>query len=150
MKNDENKLRAAFQGESKTKNIISLILVAILFFFIILTIYLTINPVQGEPFTEFYLLGPDGKAGNYPTNLTEGQQGKVIIGVVNHEDATTNYELIVKKNDTIVQNNSFSLANNQKTEITFIFTSGPPATNNLEFLLYKLPDHQKVYRSLHL
>jgi uncharacterized membrane protein len=150
MKKDENKLRAAFHGESKTRNMISLILVTILFLFIIVTVYLIMNPVQGEPFTEFYLLGPDGKAGNYPTNLTEGQQGRVLIGVVNHEYATTNYLLIVKKNNIIVENDSFSLDNNQKKEITFIFTSGPPDTNNLEFLLYKLPDNKTVYRSLHL
>jgi uncharacterized membrane protein len=150
MTKDRNKLQKAFNGKSRTRNIISLILVVILFVFIAITVYLIMNPSQGEPFTEFYLLGPDGKAGNYPTNLTEGQQGKVIIGVVNHEDNITNYQLIVKKNDNIVENEIFSLYNNQKREITFIFTSGPQNSDNLEFLLYKLPNNQNVYRSLHL
>jgi uncharacterized membrane protein len=150
MKTDKKKLQAAFEGESRNRNIVSLILLATLVVFIIITVYLIMNPVHGEPFTEFYLLGPDGKAGNYPTNLSEGQQGKVIIGVVNHEDNTTNYQLIVKKNNTVVENENFSLANDQKKEITFIFTSGPPDSNNLEFLLYKLPNNKQVYRSLQL
>lgn len=110
--------------------------------------YLIISPVQPEPFTEFYLLGPDGKAGNYPTNLIEGQQGKVIIGVINHEHNTTNYQLIVKK--TIISlKTEYSALTITKKEITFIFTSSPP-NNNLEFLLYKLPNDQNAYRSLHL
>jgi uncharacterized membrane protein len=109
-----------------------------------------INPIQGNPYTEFYILGPDAKAGNYPTNLSEGQQGKVLIGVVNRENGTTNYQLIVKNNNNIVENDNFSLDINEKKEISFIFTSGPPNSNNLEFLLYKLPDNQNVYRSLHL
>jgi len=149
MKKNESKLQKAFKDKSKNQNIISIILVAILFVFIAITVYLIISPVQPEPFTEFYLLGPDGKAGNYPTNLIEGQQGKVIIGVINHEHNTTNYQLIVKKNNNIVGNRIFSLDNNQKKEITFIFTSSPP-NNNLEFLLYKLPNDQNAYRSLHL
>lgn len=150
MKTNSNKLQNAFKGKSRSRNIISIILVAILFVFITITVYLIMNPVQGEPFTEFYLLGPDGKAGNYPTNLTEGQQGKVMIGVVNHEYNTTNYQLIVRKNNNIVENEIFSLDKNQKKEIIFIFTSGPPNSDNLEFLLYKLPNNQSVYRSLHL
>lgn len=143
-------LQKTFQGKDRTRNIISTILFTVLILFIIITIYMIINPIQGNPYTEFYILGPDAKAGNYPTNLSEGQQGKVLIGVVNRENGTTNYQLIVKNNNNIVENDNFSLDINEKKEISFIFTSGPPNSNNLEFLLYKLPDNQNVYRSLHL
>jgi len=38
-----------------------------------------------EPFTEFYILGPEGKADNYPTDYVLGENGTVIVGIVNHE-----------------------------------------------------------------
>jgi len=53
--------------------------------------YVITHPKPGEAFTEFYILGPDGKAGNYPTNLKVGQNGTVIIGIVNHEHRNVTY-----------------------------------------------------------
>ncbi|MCK4491168.1 MAG: DUF1616 domain-containing protein [Candidatus Altiarchaeales archaeon] len=40
------------------------------------------HPSRGETFTEFYLLGPGGMAGDYPTTLSVGGDGAVIVGVV--------------------------------------------------------------------
>ncbi|WP_297465082.1 DUF1616 domain-containing protein, partial [Thermococcus sp.] len=53
--------------------------------------YVITHPRQGEHFTEFYILGPDGKADNYPTELRVGQNGTVIIGIVNHEGRNVTY-----------------------------------------------------------
>lgn len=52
-----------------------------------MTVYAVITPKEGEKFTEFYVLDPNGKASDYPTNLKVGEEGEVIIGVVNHEYA---------------------------------------------------------------
>jgi len=38
-----------------------------------------------DPYTEFYVLGPDGNASEYPTRLAPGEMGEVIVGVSNHE-----------------------------------------------------------------
>ena len=62
---------------------------------ITLTVYVIAVPKEGEKFTEFYILGPGGKTEDYPTNLAVGEEGKVIIGVVNHEYAPATYELEV-------------------------------------------------------
>ncbi len=48
--------------------------------------YTLVPPYDNEAYTEFYLLGPDGKAANYPTKLTIGEVGTVITGIVNHEN----------------------------------------------------------------
>ena len=53
--------------------------------------YVVTHPKPGEAFTEFYILGPDGKASNYPTELKVGQNGTVIIGIVNHEHRNVTY-----------------------------------------------------------
>jgi uncharacterized membrane protein len=65
----------------------------------------------GETYSEFYLLGLNGKAQEYPTDfiMTQGQvtgvsydggttimngnQGKVIIGIINHEQRGTKYSI---------------------------------------------------------
>ena len=134
----------------KLDRTISLILIVILIIAVIATIYIILTPNPGEKFTEFYLLGPDGKAGNYPTNLTAGGTGNLIIGIVNHEQYTTTYNLVVKLNNNILSNQNIVLNNSQTKEIPFKFTA--PAGNNqkLDFLLYKLPTNNTPYREVYL
>jgi uncharacterized membrane protein len=143
-------IRASFQGESRTDKILSIILILSVILAITTTAYVIVKPKQGEKFTEFYLLGPNGKASNYPNNLTTGQHGNLTIGVVNHEYATMNYQLVVTVNNTTLKNETIRLQNNAKMEIPFNFTAGPPGQRKLEFLLYKSPNSKNVYRSLHL
>lgn len=53
------------------------------------------NPRPGEAFTEFYILGPEGNASGYPTALSPGENGTMLVGVVNHEHEPTSYEVSV-------------------------------------------------------
>lgn len=53
--------------------------------------YIITHPKPGEAFTEFYILGPNGKAADYPTDLKVGENGTVIIGIVNHEHRNVTY-----------------------------------------------------------
>lgn len=140
----------SFKGESRTEKILSIILIISIILAISTTVYIIVKPKQGEKFTEFYILGPDGKASNYPTNLTNGDVGRVIIGVVNHEYATTDYKLLVKVGNRTLKNDTITLKNGQKKEIPFNFTAGNNGQKKMQFLLYKLPDQKKAYRSLHL
>jgi len=143
-------IRKSFQGESKTERILSIVLIISIILAISTTAYIIVKPKEGEKFTEFYILGPDGKASNYPTNLTTGQNGSVIIGVVNHEYTTTDYLLLVKVNNSTLQNQTITLTSGQKMEIPFNFTAGTSGQKKMEFLLYKLPNNDTAYRSLHL
>ncbi|OEC88448.1 MULTISPECIES: DUF1616 domain-containing protein [Methanobacterium] len=128
---------------------ISIILIIALIIAVVATIYIAVFPQPGEKFTEFYILGPNEKAGDYPTNLTAGESGNMIIGIVNHEYANTTYQLVVKNNQTILKNESITLTNSEQKEIPFKFNL-PAGNQNVKFLLYKLPDTQNVYRSLNL
>lgn len=53
--------------------------------------YVLLNPRPGEAFTEFYVLGSEGKAAGYPRNLTPGEEATVTIGVRNHEHREVSY-----------------------------------------------------------
>ncbi|CAF29916.1 DUF1616 domain-containing protein [Methanococcus maripaludis] len=57
--------------------------------------YVISAPKQNEKFTEFYLLGPEGKAYDYPTNVFTNEKNEVIIGLVNHEGKSVNYSIEV-------------------------------------------------------
>lgn len=143
-------VRDGFQGESKTGKILSVILVLSIILAISTTAYIIVKPKVGESFTEFYILGPDGKASDYPTNLTPNQEGRLIIGVVNHENRETSYRLLVTSNSTVQMEQTVTLKDGQKIEIPFNFTAGEPGERKIEFLLFKLPDNNNIYRSLHL
>lgn len=135
----------------KIDKIVSYVLLIAVVIAVAAVVYITINPSPGETFTEFYILGPDGKAGDYPTNLTVGEEGTVIIGIVNHEGNTANYEVIISLNDIVLKNETFKLVNNEEKRITFTFNSNQSGNGQkVEFLLYKLPDNQQPYRSLDL
>ena len=146
-----NRIVGSFNGESKKDKVLSIILVISIILAIFATAYVIFIPNEGEKFTEFYILGPDGKASNYPTNLTTGQTGNVTVGIVNHEYSTVNYELIIKLNNQTINDTNITLSNNETYQQAFAFTPYTYGQNQkLEFELYKLPDNSTVYRSLHL
>jgi uncharacterized membrane protein len=138
-------------AKSQRDKIVSIVLVVFVFVAVFTTVYIVLSPKEGEKFTEFYLLGPDGKAYNYPTNLTVNQIGTVYQGIVNHEATDTNYEVIVRFNGVVLENYNISLKNNEKKEIPLTFRASNQGQNQkLEFFLYKLPDDKNVYRYLFL
>lgn len=139
-----------FEGESRTSKILSVVLIITIVLAIATTAYIVIKPKQGEKFTEFYILGPNGKAADYPTNITAGKTGSVIIGVVNHEYKPVNYEVVVKLNGTVLKTQNITLNNTQTLEVPYNFTASGTGKKEMEFLLYKLPDQSNAYRSLHL
>lgn len=51
---------------------------------------------KGEKFTEFYILGLEGQAGEYPSRLAVGEEGQVILGIYNREYETVTYRIEVK------------------------------------------------------
>ncbi|UTB32607.1 MAG: DUF1616 domain-containing protein [Methanobacterium sp. ERen5] len=135
----------------KFDKVASLILLILLAASIVAVIYITVNPQSGEKFTEFYILGENGKAGNYPANLTLGETGNLTMGIVNREQNTTSYDLVVQLNGNQLYNNIFTLTKNETKEIPLSFTTTTIGQNQkMEFMLYKLPNNTNVYRSLTL
>ncbi len=135
----------------KVDKIVAYILIISILVAVAAVIYIIVNPSPGEKFTEFYILGADGKAGNYPVNLTVGENSNLTIGVVNHESGSASYQLVVTLENETLTNESFNLTNGEKKEIPLTFQ--PKQSGNgqkLEFFLYKLPNNQQSYRYLDL
>ena len=87
----ELKLEIDFKSMELTEKLLTIALISAIFVSILTLSYVILNPRQSESFTEFYILGPKGKAADYPTKLFVNQSGSVIIGIVNHEHRTMNY-----------------------------------------------------------
>ena len=58
--------------------------------------YVISTPRVGERFSEFYVLGLEGRAEGYPKSLRPGQEGRVILGIVNREHEDTDYEVSLR------------------------------------------------------
>ena len=146
--------------DSKVDKILTTILIISILLAISVTVYVIVTPKEGEKFTEFYVLGPGGMAEDYPTNLTVGEEGEVIIGVVNHEYAAVTYQLELKVNGKVIDQKSIVLTHNETWEGPFTFKPKKAGEDQkLEFLLYKNPfnksvygeeDEEEIYRALHL
>lgn len=114
-------------------------------------VYLFLAPKTGEQFTEFYLLGSNGQLADYPTNLTLGENGTVVLGVVNHERESVTYKIVITlDNQTVDTLNNITLANQESWQQNCTFTPLKTGENmNLGFTLYK-QDMDTPYHSLQL
>lgn len=131
--------------------VLSIALIAAILFAVGSICYVVAMPKVGEKFTEFYILGMDGKAEGYPRELAVGEKGEVIVGVVNHEYQQEKYFVEIKMDDLVLpREGPITLKHEEKWENTMTF-SYPRTRENLkvEFLLYREGD-EKPYRSLHL
>ena len=84
-------LLTSYKKESKIDRTLSIVLVLAILSSIIALAYVVVVPKEGESFTEFYILGPGGKASGYPHDLTVDQGASVFVGIANHEHRQVHY-----------------------------------------------------------
>src|SRR5712692_254107 len=105
----------------------------------------------GETFTEFYVLGPGGRAEGYPRRLLVGEPSQVIVGVINHEGHTARYTVQVQAGiDRLASEGLFTLADGEKREDEVAIVLRRPAKQvKVEFALF-MEGTAGPYRKLHL
>ena len=113
--------------------------------------YVAATPKVGERFTEFYILGLGYEATDYPKELAVGEEGRVVVKVVNHEKAKMSYRVEVKidgeKNGEV---GPIVLEDEQEWEGKVSFISQKVGEEQkVEFLLYK-QGQSEVYQTLYL
>jgi uncharacterized membrane protein len=141
--------------QTRLDKALTVILIASILLSIVTLAYVVIVPKQGEKFTEFYILGQDGKADKYPAQFSLGDSKPVIVGVVNHEYRNVTYDLLVALNDTAnvtyLDSEQLTLADNQTWEKTISLKPDRAGTNmKMEFLLYADGNMTAPYRECHL
>ena len=163
------------KSENKLDKALTVILAAVIIIAVAFLVYVIITPKIGERFTEFYLLGTDGNATGYPSNLTIGENESLTIGIVNHEYKTVNYTLEIwlvnqtttEENETVYHNMWYmdkinvTLNHTQidiekpwkpQWEYNYTFNINRSGLFKLAFLLYNEPTdeyiHDKDYKEL--
>ena len=140
-----------WRGQSSVDKILSIILIAAILGVVGTLGYAIAIPKVGERFTEFYVLGLEGKAIDYPRELRVGEEGRVIVGIINREHETVNYWVAVKIDG--IRNNQvgpLELEHGEKWEGIVSFTPDRAGDNQkVEFLLYKHGESEP-YLKLHL
>ena len=102
-------------------------------------VYITMMPKVGERFTEFYILGTEGKADNYPDEVALGEEAWVVVGIVNREHREVSYRVVVTIDGA--ENNEVGplvLAHEEKREWEVGFRPAKLGEKQkVEFILYK-------------
>jgi hypothetical protein len=110
---------------------------------------------EPEKFTALYILGANGKADNYSTEVSIGEPSTILVGVENYEYNPVNYTLRVSLGGKTLREESIILDHGSKwlNNITFI----PQLTSSIAFagenkskLEFQLLKDNKSYRSVHL
>lgn len=119
---------------------LSVILVVAIIAAIVAIICIIANPPAGERFTEFYILGTGGKAEAYPKNLSMGEEGRVIVGIINQEHERMGYEVEISiDGEAVSLLEPVYLVHGKKWEQVVGFAAQKPGKNQeVEFRLFKV------------
>lgn len=121
---------------------VKIVLLVLLAVSLVGVIYVAIDPPRAtDPYSEFYLLGTDGVADDYPTRLQPGEPGTVIVGVTNHEGSPTTYHIrVVDTNasgDGTLATASRTVAPEETWETNVTFSIEETGRHRVQFQLYK-------------
>ncbi len=155
--------------------ILNVVLLLSLVVALVVTVYVIAPPKEAEHFTEFYILGAQGKSAEYPRTVQMGKSYPMSIGIGNHEYRNVTYTVeiyLVNMTFDPVTNASYlvtaktlhrfqvELSHNETGEIPWNLTVSELGSNRIEFLLFNetvpessIPPADRIgssYRDLHL
>ena len=132
-----------------------------------LAVHIITTPRTGERFTQFYVLGSQGMADDYPDQLQVGEAATIFVGVINNEHQEVDYTLVIglgRDLDSMTSiggfddhfefpsNNTYyetelTLEHLERMEYNISFSIQEPG--EYKFVMYLLRDGD-IYRNLHL
>jgi uncharacterized membrane protein len=159
----------------RTERLLSFVLLFSILLAVAATIYVIEVPKEGERFTEFFILGENRTASDYPAQIVVGQNYPLYIGIGNHEYRNMNYMIetwLIRMDFDNVTNTSHliatdpldrlavTLAHNETFIAPYNLSVKNTTYNQVEFLLFNetVPDDKTgfmdrinaSYRDLHL
>jgi len=146
-----SRLTLGWRNQGRWDRLFSILLVFAIFAALGTVVYVIQSPGVGERFTEFYILGIEGKAEGYPQEIILGDKGEVIVGIVNREHEPTVYTVEISiDGENIVKVGPVSLDHEGKWEQKVSFNPSRAGPNQkVEFLLYR-GESTDPYQGLHL
>ena len=142
---------APWKGQGFVDKILSVILIVAILGAFGTLVYVIAAPKIGERFTEFYILGPEGKAEGYTKELVVGEEAKVIVGIINQEHETVSYRVEVTIDGARYDEIGPVVLHHEdrwEREVGFMPVQ-IGGSQKVEFLLYK-QGQSEAYRRTHL
>jgi uncharacterized membrane protein len=144
-------VRCSWAAQGQWSRILSMVLVMAILGAIGTLGYVIAKPKVDERFSQFYILGPEGRAENYPREVALKQSTSVILGIANHEHQPTIYTVNIMIDEQEVDTlGPIALGHKEvwEREVSFMpLKLGPH--QKLEFWLYK-GGSEEVYLKTHL
>lgn len=138
--------------DDRTRRFLTWLLALTLVASVVGTLAIAVSPPNPtESYTEFYVLDDDGDAEGYPTNLTVGQSGRVIVGISNHEHRDQTYTVTLVLGDRTLESRTLTVQNERTSDFTVSFSADEPGRERLHVRLYRGEDTSgEPYRKLRL
>ena len=115
------------------------------------TVYVVTSSLPWERYTEFYILGLDNKAIDYPKELAVGEEGKVIVGIANHEYQEVHYQVVLRIGEVGTEVGPIVLKQGEVWEEIVSFIPHSAGDNQkVEFLLYISGETEPYLEQLYL
>jgi uncharacterized membrane protein len=139
-----------WKSRNKLDKAIHVILVLAILSMIGALVYMVQTPQIKGKYTEFYILGPEGKAENYPGELRLGETAEVTLVIVNNEHEGIEYKVEATiDNEMFAEFESIRLAHGGRWEQKInVMATHLGENQKVEFKLYK-GDDREVYQSLY-
>jgi uncharacterized membrane protein len=140
---------------SERDRMMGIILIVSIVLSMLVVVYAVITPNQVDRYTEFYILNSQGKAKDYPTQLSLQSGTQVKVGIVNREGYKVTYELVIGQNESSQLKQLYAegvtVDENQQWEKTILLKPDAPGNDmEFKFLLYKGGFTTSPYREAHL
>lgn len=136
------------------KRLLTQVLLAVLVVSVLAIAYFSFTPEQRtDPYTEFYVLGPEGNASNYSDNLSVGESRSLTVGISNHENRETQYTLVFELDNETLDTRTVSVADQETWERNRSFTPESSGRKQLQLRLYRgetVTPGSEPYRTLRL
>jgi len=125
----------------RVRRVLTWVLALVLVLAVAASVWIALNPADpADPFTEFYVLGPNGTAAGYPTDLSVGERATVIVGITNQESERVTYTVVARLGNRVLTTRTTTLADGRTWERPVSFAPRSPGRQGLRLLLYRGTD----------
>jgi len=147
-----NRSGRILEEDVDTEAIATRVLGGVLVLAVLTVVVFAVAPIgQGDTYTEFYVLGPDGSASEYPENTSVGETAIIRVGIGNFEAQKLTYTLIIRRNQTTFVTRKVTLDPQEQWEEPVDVTFESVGSKRLQLELYLGETTRgEPYRSLRL
>jgi uncharacterized membrane protein len=137
--------------QERANRIVYIILTMVLATAFLTAFSILVTPKPSEYFTEFYILGQEGLAEDYPREITAGDSVAITTGITNREGVTSTYHIQVKLGDQVIgQDGPLTLENNSTWEQPVEFSIPIVGDDQQAMFILDREGQPSPYRTLRL